>query len=95
MIWITLTDIETLRISRWYSVNSGWTIQLHIFVDATELAYAAVAYFHVSTSNDVKCALVQAKVKVSPKQPVSIPRMELMAAVSRVRLATQLIVLES
>ncbi|KAI8119359.1 hypothetical protein CVS40_9301 [Lucilia cuprina] len=90
-IWFKLLpNIENVKIPRWYSTQPGSTVQLHIFVDASELAYAAVAYFRVSSANEVQVSLVSAKVKVAPKQPLSIPRMELMAAVLGIRLANSI-----
>ena len=67
------------------------TIELHVFVDASELAYAAVAYLRVTSGDTVHCKLIGSKSKVAPKQPLSIPRMELMAAVLGVRLATMIV----
>lgn len=84
---IILPNIENVKIPRWFSITSGSSVQLHIFVDASELAYASVAYFRIESPDGVKVSLVSAKVKVAPKQPLSIPRMELMAAVLGVRLA--------
>ncbi|XP_055605028.1 uncharacterized protein LOC129753255 [Uranotaenia lowii] len=61
-------------------------LELHIFVDASEEAYAAVAYFRVSTPEGFICSLVSAKTKVAPLKHWSIPRLELQAAVIGVRL---------
>lgn len=54
--------------------------QLHIFVDASENAFAAVAYLRFEYESHTVCSLVGAKTKVAPKSPTSIPRMELLAA---------------
>lgn len=57
-------------------------LQLHIFVDASESAYCAVAYFRTLNANESpECALVAAKTKVAPLKAQSIPRLELLAAV--------------
>ncbi|XP_053953165.1 uncharacterized protein LOC128859969 [Anastrepha ludens] len=61
--------------------------QLHIFVDASINAYAAVAYLRAEVGNAVNCSLLASKTRVTPLKPISIPRLELMAAVLGLRLA--------
>ncbi|XP_058828346.1 uncharacterized protein LOC131688193 [Topomyia yanbarensis] len=58
-------------------LHSG--IQLHGFVDASELAYACVAYLRIVQEGKVRCVLVAAKTKVAPLKSISIPRLELQA----------------
>ncbi|XP_062713462.1 uncharacterized protein LOC134290357 [Aedes albopictus] len=53
---------------------------------ASEGAYACVAYFRAVYCGKVECALVAAKFKVAPLKSLSIPRMELQAAILGVRL---------
>ena len=63
-------------------------VSLHTFVDASRLAYAAVSYIKYGHVNgQLSVALVTAKARVTPIKSVSIPRLELMAAVLGVRLA--------
>lgn len=45
-------------------------VELHIFTDASEEAYAATAYFRAVINGNVYCALVMAKAKVAPEYPV-------------------------
>ncbi|XP_058828497.1 uncharacterized protein LOC131688312 [Topomyia yanbarensis] len=53
----------------------------------SEEAYAAVAYLRtINTEGEPECTLVSAKTKVAPLKPMSIPRLELQAAVLGVRL---------
>ncbi|XP_037047880.1 uncharacterized protein LOC119082466 [Bradysia coprophila] len=84
--WIKqLPDIERVNINRHYSdkiVEMNPTkIELHVFVDASELAYATVAFFRIEDKVGVECALIGGKTKVAPLRPLSVPRMELQAAV--------------
>ncbi|XP_058449050.1 uncharacterized protein LOC131429011 [Malaya genurostris] len=90
--WILLMKtVETLKIPRCYFVDATSEryrhLQLHIFVDASEVAYAALAYFRtIGVKSKPECVLVAAKSKVAPLKPLSIPRLELQAAVLGVRL---------
>ncbi|XP_065174407.1 uncharacterized protein LOC135804458 [Sycon ciliatum] len=63
-------------------------LQCHVFADASEQAYGAVAYARVKSSGGVQTRLVAAKTRVAPLHSVSIPRLELMAAVMAIRLAS-------
>ncbi|XP_055614883.1 uncharacterized protein LOC129761194 [Toxorhynchites rutilus septentrionalis] len=90
--WLTLLQqLEQIQIPRSYFPGSSSEIyrsfELHIFVDASEEAFAAVAYFRIIEQQTVRCVLVSAKTKVAPLKPISIPRLELMAAVLGVKLA--------
>ena len=63
-------------------------VLLHTFVDASRLAYAAVSYIRYGHVNgQISVALVTAKARVTPIKSVSIPHLELMAAVLGVQLA--------
>lgn len=60
--------------------------QLHIFCDASNLAYTAIAFLRVESTDNVSVQLVQAKARVSPIQKMTTPRLELMACVIGTRL---------
>ncbi|XP_058827544.1 uncharacterized protein LOC131687474 [Topomyia yanbarensis] len=88
--WVRWTGlfhkIRGLRIQRCYfkeaNVQLYDHLQLHVFVDASKVAFSAVAYFRViNTEGKAECSIVAAKTKVAPLKPHSIPRMELQAAV--------------
>ncbi|XP_065094111.1 uncharacterized protein LOC135714659 [Ochlerotatus camptorhynchus] len=86
-----LPELESVEISRCYyradsSIDEA-RIELHTFVDASELGYAAVSYFRFERDGHVHCALVGSKTRVAPLKFVSIPRLELQAAVIGMRLA--------
>ncbi|XP_035774267.1 uncharacterized protein LOC118457066 [Anopheles albimanus] len=85
-----LSLIEDLRIPRCYRLrprSAYLNVQLHIFVDAGRDGYAAVAYLRFSDEKRVEVSLVGAKAKVAPLKYVSVPRLELQAAVLGARLA--------
>ncbi|XP_062698521.1 uncharacterized protein LOC134284163 [Aedes albopictus] len=89
--WIArLPEIENVKIPRFYFQGSRSvdynTVQLHVLVDASQDAYGAAAYFRVLTGNGPLCALVMARSKVAPLKMMSIPRLELQAAVIGARL---------
>lgn len=71
------------------SVNPKQT-ELHIFADASKNAFAAVAYLRIEHEGKVECALVGSKCKVAPQKLMSIPRLELQAAILGTRLANSI-----
>ncbi|XP_062698658.1 uncharacterized protein LOC134284186 [Aedes albopictus] len=90
--WVNqLPLLENIRVPRCYfpnySVKDLQTIELHVFVDASESAYACVAYFRIIEQGKPRCAFVCSKAKVAPLKPLSIPRLELQAGVIGSRLA--------
>ncbi|XP_062535271.1 uncharacterized protein LOC134204461 [Armigeres subalbatus] len=92
-IWLNvLLEVETVCIPRCYRKMTSSSIvtnevQLHVFVDASEKGYAAVAYLRFEEDRSVECAFVMAKTRVAPLKYVSIPRLELQGAVIGTRLA--------
>ena len=60
--------------------------ELHIFSDASQLAFGAVAYIRSASENSVSCSFLISKAKVDPIKQLSIPKMELQAAVLGKRL---------
>ncbi|XP_062557917.1 uncharacterized protein LOC134222778 [Armigeres subalbatus] len=91
--WTNLfKDVRKLKIPRCYffgAVKERYRdLQLHVFVDASESAYCAAAYFRTLNPDGVpECVLVAAKTKVAPLKTQSIPRPELQAAVLGARLS--------
>ncbi|XP_064556691.1 uncharacterized protein LOC135441137 [Drosophila montana] len=87
--WLDLVSkLNTVRIPRCMKwVSRTQTVQMHTFVDASINAYAAVVYLRAEHDGQVHCSLAASKTRVAPLKPVSIPRMELMAAVLGLRLA--------
>lgn len=86
-----LPDVEQVKIPRHYfegGVSLDYdSLELHVFVDASEVAYGCVAYFRMMVDGSPRCSLVQARSKVAPLRQYSIPRLELMAAVLGAKLS--------
>ena len=83
--------LSSIRINRRY-INPGDRrivyIQLHLFCDASELAFRAAAYVRYSFKNgEHECALVMAESRLAPIKKVTLPRLELDSARCGARLA--------
>jgi len=59
---------------------TSYDIELHSFVDASEYG-VRICRFRIGKADDITDLLIAAKSKVAPLKPLSIPRMELLAAV--------------
>lgn len=87
----TITSLGDIRIPRWTGVKPGATVQLHVFADASEKAYGAVAYTRaVYGDNTIVTNVLMAKSRISPIKKVTIPRLELMAALIAAKLAAHI-----
>ena len=65
----------------------GNLVEVHHFADASGQGYAAVAYLRfVSPDGDIHCPFVMGKSRLCPVKYVTIPRLELTAAVLLVKL---------
>ena len=60
--------------------------QLHCFCDASQLAYGAVIYIRSHSADNISTGFVIARAKVAPLKQISIPKLELQAAVLGCRL---------
>lgn len=87
--WLrSLDDVTKLRIARYYGRGPDDVMDLHVFCDASEQAYAATAYWRIeSPDGKVVVRLVAARARVAPLKAVTIPRLELQAALIGARLA--------
>lgn len=81
-----LTDLAKISIPRWFNSSSNSSVELHGFSDASHLAMAAVIYLTVHHSNGATISLVCSKTKVAPLKRLTIPRLELSAALLLSRL---------
>lgn len=88
-----LLQLEQLSIPRWLGSNGASTsVQFHGFSDASQLAIAAVIYVRVPQDNGEHLTrLVCSKTKIAPIKRVTIPRLELTAALLLARLMTKTI----
>ncbi|XP_055848298.1 uncharacterized protein LOC129913548 [Episyrphus balteatus] len=83
-----LSKVEKVKIPRCYVTSTlGSDVQLHVFVDASENGFAAVAYIRSSNNGLVETSLIGAKTRVAPLKALSIPRLELQAALLGARFA--------
>ena len=65
--------------------------QLHLFADASQDAYGIAAYIRlINVTGQVHCCLVFGKSRVSPLKPMTIPRMELVAAALAAKISKQI-----
>jgi hypothetical protein len=68
------------------------TIELHGFCDASKSAYGAAIYIRsIDENNEVTVQLLCSKSRVAPLKPLTIPRLELCAAILLAKLASKVI----
>jgi len=84
-------SLMAVRIPRCLIHDNEDNWQLHCFVDASEKAYGAVVYLREKVESEVRVVMVMAKSKVTPIKVMSVPRLELLAAVIGVRLIKKVI----
>ena len=82
-----LEQLEIDRCFKPFSSEETTSYQLHHFSDASQLGYGAVTYLRITDqSGAVKCTFVMGKSRLAPIKPVTMPRLELSAAVIATRL---------
>ncbi|UYV62920.1 hypothetical protein LAZ67_2002452 [Cordylochernes scorpioides] len=77
-----LSVLNKIQIPRYFSCRGALlSVELHGFCDSSEVAYAAVFYVRSHfKSGKVKVSLIASKTRVAPLKMISIPRLELCAA---------------
>ena len=90
--WLgSLCQLEGLSIPRCFrppNYHGKVKYQLHCFGDASEMSYGAVAYLRVADESGrvMHCSFIMGKSHLAPNPRTTIPRLELLAAVTVVRL---------
>ncbi|XP_055589862.1 uncharacterized protein LOC129742041 [Uranotaenia lowii] len=83
---VELPKIFNYKINRYVFLPQA-IIQLHTFSDASELAYGACTYARsIDPTGRIKVCLIASKSRVTPLKRMSIPRLELSAALVGARL---------
>ena len=86
--FMELPELCRLRVPRCLQLKEATSVTLQVFVDASQDAYGAVVYMRSQgVKGNVLLSFVASKTRVAPLQSISIPRLELMAAVLGKRLA--------
>ena len=82
-----LLDVKKLSFFRWSYDFPGSKLELHVFCDSSEKAFATCVYSRVNSGGgEMKSNLLMAKSRVAPIKNESIPRLELVACVIGTRL---------
>ncbi|XP_055918648.1 uncharacterized protein LOC129950751 [Eupeodes corollae] len=92
--WLNeLKQVESVLIPRCYLAESTWDLaetELHVFVDASNTCSATVANLRIQSKDNITCSLLGSKTKVAPIKLMSIPRLELVAALIGARFANSI-----
>ena len=84
-----ILKVRDLSFPRWIGDTNDSKMELHVFCDASETAYATVIYSRViSRGGKVTTTLVMAKSRVAPLKNETVSRLELVACVLGTRLLT-------
>lgn len=84
----SLSALSEVRMPRWFGRTPDCEVQLHTFCDASTVAYGAVVYARVCYSDGaVQSHITTSKNKLAPVQTLTVPRLELCAAVLGAKLA--------
>ena len=84
-----MEKVNHISVSRYYFPGERKKVKsasLHGFGDASKEAYCAVVYLCIETEEGYRTSLVASKTRVTPSSPMTIPRLELLAALILARL---------
>ena len=92
--WTELHVLQHFSIPRCFKPDDFGTVvkkELHHFSDASTKGYCQCSYLRLQDdSGRIHCAFVAGKSRVTPLKPVTIPRLELQAAVTSVKISQQI-----
>ena len=96
MQWVNwreeLGALARLKVPRCYKpidFGEAESIELHNFSDASTSGYGQCSYLRmINSRGKIHCALVMAKSRVTPSKPITIPRLELTAALLSVKISS-------
>ncbi|XP_055589816.1 uncharacterized protein LOC129741997 [Uranotaenia lowii] len=87
----SLTELKSIEIQRMTIPSQTIVLDLHGFSDASEKAYGCVIYMHsIDLQGEERTNLLCAKSRVAPLKKVTLPRLELLAAVLLAELASRI-----
>ena len=91
--WVQEMKNKSIKLERNIigSCSSLERAELHIFCDASETGYGAVAYLRIKEKEIINCSFLFGKARVAPLKGISIPRLELTAVVLGVRIKNMLL----
>lgn len=86
-----LNELQKVRVQRCYRGGTTGLAQktvLHVFADASPVAYGAVAYICVTDAEgNTTSSILMSKSRISPIKQLTLPRLELMACLLAARLS--------
>ena len=89
---LCLPELQSIKIPRCIYSSTGYKfVEFHHFCDASSSAYGVCSYIRLIDCNDVpQTSLVFGKSRVAPLKPITIPRLELNAALLAVKISRML-----
>jgi tRNA pseudouridine-54 N-methylase len=85
--WITsLPLLSSIHIPHWMGTSNGHESRIHIFCDASERAYEAALYIRSTSREGIVVRLACSKNRLAPVKKVTVPCLELLAALVGARL---------
>ncbi|XP_076760954.1 uncharacterized protein LOC143429305 [Xylocopa sonorina] len=81
-----LSQLNNIAFPRKTTLDEADDIQLHGFCDASEKAFGACIYLRTFKRGQVQCTLLCSRTRVAPLKVISLPRLELCAALTLARL---------